>query len=103
MLQKPNLHQVPIFRRARATDKNNPGVKERRGPLIGLLQWTSDGEVSAFGDDGLFKGGDHKTHAAVISKYADLLAPILEAWLGEIWMHEDAVGFGCPQHQGVDN
>lgn len=67
---KPNLHQFPIFRRVRKNpDALSTLEKQKRGQLMGLLQWTSDGEISTFGDDGFFKGTNYKPHAAVLWKY----------------------------------
>merc|ERR1711971_558386 len=94
MLAKPNLHAYPIFKRTNRRDHHHglgaaggsrsTDHSHKRGPLLGLIQWTSDGEkMSAFGDDGLYKSG-YKAHAAVMWRYTDILAPLLEHWLNDV-------------------
>eukprot|EP00392_Amoebophrya_sp_AT5.2_P002803 g2808.t1 len=85
-LTKPNIHTFPIFKRLRSTpgeDDGGVGAGSKRGPMIGAIQWLSNGDVSAFGDDGLFRGESSGNHMGVLWKYSEILAPCVEQWQKE--------------------
>ena len=50
---------------------------------LGAIQWLSNGDVSAFGDDGLFRGESSGNHMGVLWKYSEILAPCVEQWQKE--------------------
>ncbi|CAD7947877.1 unnamed protein product [Amoebophrya sp. A120] len=90
-LTKPNIHTFPIFKRVRS-NADDQDQASKRGVMIGAIQWISNGDVSAFGDDGLFRGESSANHMGVLWKYSDILAPCVEAWQRELEANPDDTG-----------
>ncbi|CAD7951436.1 unnamed protein product [Amoebophrya sp. A25] len=81
---KPNIHTFPIFKRLRSAGDAGSEQSKNKGPMIGCIQWVSNGAVSAFGDDGHFRGETSSTHMAVMYKYGEILASCVEVWYNEL-------------------
>ena len=45
--------------------------------LVAVLQWVSDGEISTFGDDGLYKGPNFHQHTSVLYKFGEIVSNVI--------------------------